>query len=77
MRWTRQPAYSNSDQTVLEALQALGSMGAFNKEWREEATARGPSRTTSQTTGTLLELGYVEQVMNKFFVKKSCKSEVP
>src|SRR5215207_2804267 len=67
-----------SDRTTLEALQALGSMGAFDKEWREETMARGPSRTTYyRCRGTLLELGYVEQVMNKYFVKNSCKSEVP
>src|SRR5215217_6701886 len=67
-----------SDRTTLEALQALGSMGAFDKEWREEAIARGLGRTTYyRSRGTLLELGYVEQVMNKYFVKNSCKSEVP
>ena len=67
-----------SDRTTLEALRALGSMGAFDKEWREEAIARGLGRTTYyRSRGTLLELGYVEQVMNKFFVKNSCKSEVP
>jgi putative DNA primase/helicase len=67
-----------SDRTTLEALQALGSMGAFDKEWREQAIARGLGRTTYyRSRGTLLELGYVEQVMNKYFVKNSCKSEVP
>src|SRR5215203_241407 len=67
-----------SDRTTLEALQALGGMGAFDKEWREEAMARGLGRTTYyRSRGTLLELGYVEQVMNKYFVKSSCKNEVP
>jgi hypothetical protein len=67
-----------SDRTTLEALQALGSMGAFDKEWREETMARGPSRTTYyRSRGTLVELGYVEQVMNKYFVKNPCKGEVP
>ena len=67
-----------SDQTTLEALRALGSMGAFDKDWREEAITRGLGRTTYyRSRGTLLELGYVEQVMNKYFVKNSCKSEVP
>jgi len=67
-----------SDRTTLEALRALGSMGAFDKEWREEAIARGLGRTTYyRSRGTLLELGHVEQVMNKYFVKNSCKSEVP
>ena len=67
-----------SDRTTLEALRALGSMGAFDKEWREQAIARGLGRTTYyRSRGTLLELGYVEQVMNKYFVKNSCKSEVP
>jgi AAA domain len=67
-----------SDRTTLEALRGLGGMGAFDKEWREEAMARGLGRTTYyRSRGTLLELGYVEQVMNKYFVKNSCKSEVP
>jgi hypothetical protein len=67
-----------SDRTTLEALRALGSMGAFDKEWREETIARGLGRTTYyRSRGTLLELGYVEQVMNKYFVKNSCKNEVP
>src|SRR5918995_1185637 len=67
-----------SDRTTLEALRALGSMGAFDKEWREEAIARGLGRTTYyRSRGTLLELGNVEQGMNKYFVKNSCKSEVP
>jgi hypothetical protein len=45
---------------------------------REETMVRGPSRTTYyRSRGTLLELGYVEQVMNKYFVKKPCKSGVP
>jgi hypothetical protein len=67
-----------SDRTTLEALQARGDMGAFDKEWREEAMARGLGRTTYyRSRGTLLELGYVEQVMNKYFVKNSCKNEVP
>ena len=67
-----------SDRKTLEALQTLGSMGAFDKDWREEAMARGLGRTTYyRSRGTLLELGYVEQVINKYFVKNTCKTEVP
>jgi AAA domain len=67
-----------SDRKTLEALKTLGSMGAFDKDWREEAMARGLGRTTYyRSRGTLLELGYVEQVMNKYFVKNTCKTEVP
>jgi len=70
--------FLQSDQTTLEALQACGDMGAFDKEWRSEAMARGLSRTTYyRSRGTLLELGHVEQVMNKYFVKNACKNEVP
>ncbi len=63
-----------SDHTTLEALKGLGSMGAFDKEWREEAIARGLSRATYyRSRETLLRLGLVEQVMNKFFVKPPAK----
>lgn len=67
-----------SDRKTLEALQTLGNMGAFDKDWREETMARGLGRTTYyRSRGTLLELGYVEQVINKYFVKNTCKTEVP
>ncbi len=63
-----------SDRTTLEALRSLGSSGALDKEWREEAIARGLSRATYyRSRGTLVELGHVEQVMNKFFAKTPAK----
>ncbi len=64
-----------SDHTTLEALKGLGSMGAFDKDWREEAISRGLSRATYyRSRETLLRLSFVEQVMNKFFVNTPAKS---
>jgi putative DNA primase/helicase len=61
---------STSERRTLESLRALGSMGAFDKEWREETIARGLSRATYyRCRETLTRLDFVEQVMNKFFVK--------
>jgi putative DNA primase/helicase len=65
---------STSERSTLEALRALGSMGAFDKEWREETIARGLSRATYyRSRETLTRLDFVEQVMNKFFVKIPAK----
>jgi hypothetical protein len=70
-----------SDRTTLDALRSLGSSGALDKEWREEAMARGLGRTTYyRSRGTLVELGYVEKVMDRFFLKSPAKPmshEVP
>jgi putative DNA primase/helicase len=61
---------SKSERTTLEALRALGNMGAFDKDWREETIATGLSRATYyRCRETLMRLDFVEQVMNKFFVK--------
>src|SRR5215216_663518 len=61
---------SKSERTTLEALRALGNMGAFDKDWREETIAAGLSRATYyRCRETLVRLDFVEQVMNKFFVK--------
>jgi hypothetical protein len=61
---------SASERMTLESLRALGSMGAFDKEWREETIASGLSRATYyRCRETLMRLDFVEQVMNKFFVK--------
>jgi hypothetical protein len=65
-----------SDRTTLDALRSLGSSGALDKEWREEAMARGLGRTTYyRSCGTLVELGHVEKVMDKFFLKSPAKPE--
>jgi hypothetical protein len=65
---------STSERATLEALRALGSMGAFDKDWREETIARGLSRATYyRSRETLVRLDFVEQVMNKFFVKIPAK----
>ncbi|MDP9437833.1 MAG: hypothetical protein M3P49_03670, partial [Actinomycetota bacterium] len=63
-----------SDHTTFEALKGLGSMGAFDKDWREETISRGLSRATYyRSRETLLRLDLVEQVMNKFFVNTPAK----
>src|SRR5215203_4912374 len=65
---------TKSERTTLEALQALGSMGAFDKNWQEETKARGLSRATYyRSRETLMRLDLVEQVMNKFFAKTAAK----
>ncbi|MDP9477886.1 MAG: AAA family ATPase [Actinomycetota bacterium] len=63
-----------SDHTTLDALKGLGGMGAVDKDWREETLSRGLSRATYyRSRETLLRLGLVEQVMNKFFVNTPAK----
>jgi putative DNA primase/helicase len=67
---------SKSERTTLEALRALGSMGAFDKDWREETIATGLSRATYyRCRETLMRLDFVEQVMNKFFIKIPANSK--
>src|SRR5215211_5375233 len=71
---TDEEGLTNSGRTTLEALQAVGSMGAFDKDWREETIARGLSRATYyRSRETLMRLDLVEQVMNKFFAKIPAK----
>src|SRR5918995_1725689 len=71
---TDEEGLAKSERTTLQALQALGSMGAFDKDWREETIARGLSRATYyRSRETLMRLDLVEQVMNKFFAKIPAK----
>jgi hypothetical protein len=71
---TDEEGLTKSERSTLEALQALGSMGAFDKDWREETIARGLSRATYyRSRETLMRLDLVEQVMNKFFSKVPAK----
>ena len=73
---TDEEGLAKSERTTLEALQALGSMGAFDKDWREETLARGLSRATYyRARETLVRLDLVEQVMNKFFSKVPAKQK--
>ncbi|MDP9484716.1 MAG: AAA family ATPase [Actinomycetota bacterium] len=63
-----------SDHTTFDALKGLGSMGAFDKDWREETISRGLSRATYyRSREALLRLDLVERVMNKFFVNTPAK----
>jgi hypothetical protein len=56
-------------RTTLEALEALGNMGAFDREWKEEATTRGVGKSKYyEARKRLLDLNLVEKVMDKFFV---------
>jgi hypothetical protein len=65
---------STSERSTLDALGAFGSVGAADKEWREEAIARGLSRATYyRCRETLMRLNLVERVMNKFFDKTPAK----
>lgn len=65
-----------SDRTTLDALKSFGATGVRDKEWREEAIKRGLSRTTYyRSRGTLLEQGYAEETMGKYFHKGPAKAE--
>ena len=67
---------SASERATLEALRALGSTGAPDKDWREETLATGLSRATYyRSRETLMRLNFVEQVTNKFLVKLPAKSK--
>jgi len=49
---------------------------ATDKDWREETLATGLSQATYyRSRETLVRLDFVEQVMNKFFVKLPAKSK--
>lgn len=61
---------TSKERATLEALEALGSMGAFDREWKEEAESREVKKSTYyQAKKRLLDLELVECVMNKFFIK--------
>jgi hypothetical protein len=52
-------------------------MGAFDKDWKEAAEARGVSRSGYYGgKRKLLSAGLVEEVMRKFFVKPEPQDEV-
>lgn len=66
-----------SERSTLEALRSLGHMGAFDKDWKEAAEARGVSRSGYYGgKRKLLSAGLVEEVMRKFFVKPEPQDEV-
>jgi AAA domain len=61
---------SRKERATLEALQSLGSMGAFDKEWKEEAQTREVGRSSYyESKKRLLDLNLVEKVMEKYFAK--------
>lgn len=56
-------------RATLGALEALGTMGAFDREWKEEATTRGVGKSKYyEAKKRLLDLNLVQKVMEKFFV---------
>src|SRR5687768_349071 len=58
------------ERSTLEALKALGSMGAFDREWKEEAATRDVKKSKYyEARRRLLDLNLVEKVMGKFFAK--------
>jgi hypothetical protein len=61
---------SSKERATLEALAALGSMGAFDKEWKEEAETRDVRKSKYyEARRRLLDLNLVEKVMDKYFIK--------
>jgi hypothetical protein len=61
---------TRKERATLEALAALGSMGAFDKEWKEEAATRDVKKSKYyEARRRLLDLNLVEKVMDKYFVK--------
>jgi hypothetical protein len=61
---------TRKERAALEALQSLGSMGAFDKEWKEEAQTRDVGRSSYYLSKKrLLDLNLVERVMEKYFAK--------
>ena len=65
---------SASERSTLEGLKVFGGAGAFDKEWREETIARSLSRATYyRCRETLMRLGFVDQVENRFFSKIPAK----
>jgi DNA replication protein DnaC len=61
---------TGKERATLEALEGLGSMGAFDREWKVEAESRDVKKSKYyEAKKRLLDLGLVENVMNKFFIK--------
>jgi hypothetical protein len=61
---------TTKERSTLEALQALGSMGAFDREWKEEAATRDVKKSKYyEAKKRLLDLSLVEKVMEKYFAK--------
>jgi len=61
---------TGKERSALEALEAFGSTGAFDSEWREEANTRGVGRSKYyEAKKRLLDLDLVEEHMRKFFAK--------
>jgi hypothetical protein len=61
---------TTKERVTLGALQALGSMGAFDREWKEEAATRDVKKSKYyEAKKRLLDLNLVEKVMEKYFAK--------
>src|SRR5829696_5519436 len=61
---------TTKERSTLDALQALGSMGAFDREWKEEAATRDVKKSKYyEAKKRLLDLNLVEKVMEKYFAK--------
>jgi hypothetical protein len=61
---------TTKERSTLDALQALGSMGAFDREWKEEAATRNVKKSKYyEAKKRLLDLNLVEKVMEKYFAK--------
>ena len=61
---------TTKERSTLDALQALGSTGAFDREWKEEAATRNVKKSKYyEAKKRLLDLNLVEKVMEKYFAK--------
>jgi hypothetical protein len=66
-----------SERSTLEALRSFGYMGAFDKDWKPAAEARGVSRSAYYgCKKKLLSAELVEIDMHKFFAKSKPQNEV-
>jgi hypothetical protein len=61
---------TTKERSTFEAPQALGSLRAFDREWKEEAATRDVKKSKYyEAKKRLLDLNLVEKVMKKYFAK--------
>ncbi len=61
---------TSKERATLEALEALGSMGASDKEWKDEAATREVKKSKYyESRRRLLDLNLVEKVIDRYFIK--------
>jgi hypothetical protein len=61
---------TSKERSTLEALEAFGSAGAFDRQWKEEAETREVKKSKYyEARRRLLDLNLVEKVVDKYFPK--------